>query len=56
MAIGFIVVPLFLYVIVMGGFSVLIGAKTTERMGCAMAAGLILPPVALYAGFLMSGR
>ncbi|MFH8843094.1 hypothetical protein [Streptomyces sp. NPDC017868] len=48
MAAGYIVFPLALYVVLMGAFSALVGARTSRRMGWAMAAGLALPPVALF--------
>ncbi|MEU8544151.1 hypothetical protein AB0C52_29855 [Streptomyces sp. NPDC048717] len=50
MGAGFILFPLALYLVLMGVFCALVGAKTTRRMGWAMSAGLVFLPLALLVG------
>ncbi|WP_187284402.1 hypothetical protein [Streptomyces sp. uw30] len=51
---GFIVFAVFFfYLLLMGPFCVLIGSRTSSRMGWLMSAPLIFLPLALLVGFLI---
>ncbi len=54
MGAGIIWAPVVLYVVLMGAFCALVGAKTSPRMGWTMAAGLVLLPSALLIGALLA--
>jgi hypothetical protein len=54
MGLGFIVVPLVLYLLLVTPLCVKVGEKTSERAGWAMAAGLIGLPVALFIALVAS--
>ncbi|MFI9773685.1 hypothetical protein ACIHCV_03025 [Streptomyces sp. NPDC051956] len=53
MGLGIIVVPLFFYLALVAPLCIKVAEKTTERTGWLMAAGLVVPPVALFIALLI---
>ncbi|MFF5523136.1 hypothetical protein [Streptomyces coeruleorubidus] len=53
MGAGVIIFVFFFYVLLMAPFCILVGAKTSSRMGWLMATGLIVLPVTLLIAALI---
>ncbi|MFE6755513.1 hypothetical protein ACFVDQ_18165 [Streptomyces sp. NPDC057684] len=51
---GIIVVPLFLYFLLVTPFCCLVGSKTSAKMGWLFSAGLVFMPLALLISFRLA--